>query len=78
MPSRFLGRKMPPSQYFPFGGGIRHCLGRELALLEIRTIVATLLRQARLRFPQPHAAKPQLRGAAMAPHPALRVVVSGR
>lgn len=77
-PGRFLGRRLPPSRYFPFGGGIRHCLGRELALLEIRMIVAALLRRTRLRFLNPRAGRPQLRGAAMAPHDSLSVAVTCR
>ena len=77
-PGRFLGHRLPPAQYFPFGGGIRHCLGRELALLEIRMIVAALLRRTRLRFLNPRAGRPQLRGAAMAPHHSLSVAVTAR
>jgi cytochrome P450 len=76
-PGRFLGGRVSPSHYFPFGGGIRHCLGRDLALLEIRMIVAALLRRVRLDFAGPKA-KPQLRGAAMAPHQTLRVAVGVR
>ena len=78
VPDRFRGRKVPPSQYFPFGGGTRHCLGRELALLEIRVIVTALLRQARVRFLNPRTGKPQLRGAAMAPHHELRIAIDAR
>ncbi len=77
-PGRFLARRVPPAHYFPFGGGIRHCLGRELALLEIRMIVAALLRRTRLRFLNPRAGRPQLRGAAMAPHHSLSVEVTAR
>ncbi len=77
-PTRFLGKRLPPAEYFPFGGGIRHCLGRELALLEIRMIVAALLRRTRLRFLNPRAGRPQLRGAAMAPHHSLQVAVTAR
>lgn len=74
-PERFLERRVPASQYFPFGGGSRHCLGRELALLEIRMITGILLRRARLRFLNPRAGRPQLRGAAMAPNHRLQVDV---
>jgi cytochrome P450 len=39
-PERFLEREMTPYEYFPFGGGTRRCLGRELAMLELRVAVA--------------------------------------
>ena len=37
------GEKVPPWTYFPFGGGVRVCMGKPLAQLEIRLILATLL-----------------------------------
>lgn len=44
-PSRFLGKKPPPHAYFPFGGGIRRCIGEAFALFETRVVLATVLRQ---------------------------------
>jgi cytochrome P450 family 110 len=76
-PGRFLGNPVPTAHYFPFGGGVRRCLGSELALLEIRMITAAVLRRRRLRCVNPEAGVPQLRGHAMAPSPRLRMVVSG-
>ncbi|HEX9680531.1 MAG TPA: cytochrome P450 [Anaerolineales bacterium] len=52
-PSRFLhqGRfRLEPFSYFPFGAGPRHCLGQELAEVEIRLTMAILLPRFRLRF----------------------------
>jgi cytochrome P450 len=74
-PRRFLDTRFPARYYFPFGGGTRHCLGSELAMLEICMITAALLRQRRLRCVNPAAARPQLRGPAMAPSARLRMAV---
>ncbi|WP_247005542.1 cytochrome P450 [Halorientalis litorea] len=40
----------PRFAYFPFGGGPRHCIGKHLAMLEARSIVATVASQYRLDF----------------------------
>lgn len=68
----------PPGAFFPFGGGVRHCPGKDLALTEIRMIVTALLRHRRIRLDVPHSCSPQLRGAAMAPPPSLAMVASCR
>jgi cytochrome P450 len=39
-PERFLDREPTPYEYFPFGGGARRCLGRELAMLELKVALA--------------------------------------
>jgi hypothetical protein len=70
-------RPPPPGAFFPFGGGVRHCLGKDLALTEIRTIVRALLRHKRIRLTSTHCT-PQLRGAAMAPPPSLAMVATCR
>jgi cytochrome P450 len=44
LPERFLGRSYAASEYLPFGGGAFRCLGAAFALLEMRVILATLLR----------------------------------
>jgi cytochrome P450 len=75
-PSRFLGRKHPPSVYLPFGGGARRCLGSQLAMLELRLITASVLRRREWRCLNPAAGRLQLRGHAMAPSSRLRVRVT--
>ncbi|NIH80194.1 cytochrome P450 [Amycolatopsis viridis] len=74
-PSRFLGRRSTPEGYLPFGGGTRFCLGSRLGQLEIRMIVAALLRRRVLRCVNPGAGVPELRGHAMAPSSRLRLEV---
>ncbi|RAS59971.1 hypothetical protein C8D87_113283 [Lentzea atacamensis] len=68
----------PPGAFFPFGGGVRHCPGKDLALTEIRMIVTALLRHRRIRLNAPRSCTPQLRGAAMAPPPSLAMVATCR
>jgi cytochrome P450 family 110 len=68
----------PPGAFFPFGGGVRHCPGKDLALTEIRTIVRALLRHGRFQLNAPRSCTPQLRGAAMAPPPSLAMVATCR
>jgi cytochrome P450 len=47
-PERFLEESPDGSQWIPFGGGTRRCIGASLAMLELRIIVSTIMRHARL------------------------------
>jgi cytochrome P450 len=49
LPERFLGPRLPPHEYAPFGGGVRRCLGEGLALRQMRVILAELLRAFEFR-----------------------------
>lgn len=42
-PERFLGRQFSLYEYLPFGGGHRFCLGKSLALFEMKLVLATIL-----------------------------------
>lgn len=47
-PDRFKlegGDKLKPFSYIPFGGGVRECLGKEFAKLEIKLFAALLIRE---------------------------------
>lgn len=47
-PSRFLDDKPTPYAFFPFGGGIRRCIGMAFALYEMQVALATVLSKVRL------------------------------
>lgn len=47
-PERFLDRTFSPSEFIPFGGGARRCIGAAFALYEMRIILATVLRRFRI------------------------------
>lgn len=47
-PSRFLGRRVSPFEYFPFGGGSRACVGKPFAALQLRILLMRLLQRAEL------------------------------
>ena len=53
-PERFLEEGPGTYTWFPFGGGIRRCIGASFALFEMNVVLKTLLREARLR-PVPDA-----------------------
>lgn len=74
-PSRFLDRTWSGHEYLPFGGGTRRCLGADLAMLEMRIVVAAVLRRVELGRPGPRAGEPHRRGPAMGPAPTLTLAV---
>jgi cytochrome P450 len=52
-PERFLERRFSPNEYFPFGGGVRRCVGMTFALLELQIVLAILLRAFRFAAAAP-------------------------
>lgn len=52
-PERFLPERekaLPPFAYFPFGGGMRVCVGQALAMTEMSLVLASLLSRFRVRL----------------------------
>jgi cytochrome P450 len=47
VPERFIGRRPDTYAWIPFGGGLRKCLGGPLAMLEMRTVLRTMLEELR-------------------------------
>jgi cytochrome P450 len=48
-PERFLGHTPAAWEWYPFGGGVRRCIGAGLALYEMKLVLATLFAHADLR-----------------------------
>ncbi|HEV7672553.1 MAG TPA: cytochrome P450 [Thermoanaerobaculia bacterium] len=73
-PERFTPERAaarPRFAYYPFGGGPRVCIARELALLEMPLILATIARRYRLR-PIPGRSVAPVAGIALRPSGGLR------
>jgi cytochrome P450 len=49
LPERFLGQPAGTYTWIPFGGGVRRCLAASFALLEMRQVMQTVLREVDLR-----------------------------
>jgi cytochrome P450 len=53
-PARFLDRRPAASEWFPFGGSVRRCVGASFAQFEARIVLEELTKA--LRFSTPKAA----------------------
>ena len=49
-PERFLGAKLDPYAFLPFGGGTRRCLGMSFALYEMKIVLGTLLARTQMQL----------------------------
>ena len=56
LPERSVGR--PKFAYFPFSGGQRKCIGDQFTMLELTTVLATVLRAYRFELKEGHEAVP--------------------
>src|SRR3954452_7411301 len=75
-PERFLdGATAEPYTWIPFGGGVRRCLGAAFAQMEMRVVLATVLRRAGLRAAEPAAERTRVRHVTVVPAHGARVVV---
>ena len=73
-PRRFLDQRYPAHQYFPFGGGIRHCIGAALAIYEMKLVLARVFARVDLHLKPGYVAKPRWYFNFIAPSDELPVV----
>lgn len=77
-PERFLERQYSPSEFLPFGGGNRRCLGYTLAMLEMKLVLASVLSQYQLALAEDQAVKPARRGVTLSPLGGVKMIVKGK
>jgi cytochrome P450 len=77
-PDRFVGAKVDPYTWFPFGGGVRRCLGMAFAMFEMRVVLGALFAHTELRLAAPGAVKVVRRTFTLAPDGGTRVVMGAR
>ena len=73
-PERFLEARVDPYAFFPFGGGLRHCLGAAFATYEMKIVLARMLLQVVLRPDPSHTVRVVRRGITFAPSGGLPVI----
>ena len=73
-PHRFVGRRTDPYTFFPFGGGVRHCLGAAFATYEMKIVLARVLSRMNLRPDPDYAVRVVRRGLALGPSSGLPVI----
>ena len=73
-PGRFVGRRSDPYTFFPFGGGVRHCLGAAFATCEAKIVLARVLSRVNLQPDPDYAVRVVRRGLALGPSAGLPVI----
>ncbi len=77
-PSRFVGKKVDSTIYFPFGGGVRRCLGMAFASYEMKIVLATVLSRVELAAAPGPRVRIVRRGITFAPSGGMPIVVTAR
>jgi len=77
-PDRFLGVRPNPSHFFPFGGGVRRCLGAAFATYEMKVVLAEVVRRTDLRIAPGYRMRRVQRAVTYAPSDGMPVVMVGR
>jgi cytochrome P450 len=75
-PERFLTFKPSPSEWLPFGGGLRRCIGAAFAMYEMKMVLAAVLPRIDARLAgEVHLVR---RGITLAPSGGMPVVLTAR
>src|SRR5215472_8959055 len=77
-PDRFVGQTPPAFGWFPFGGGIRRCLGASFATFEMRIVIPEVLHTVVLRPASRRPARIRREAVTFVPHNGARAVVITR
>ena len=75
-PRRMIGATLSPTTWLPFGGGNRRCLGANLAMAEMRIVLAEVLRRVELAATAAAGERQRVRGVVLTPHRGARIQVS--
>jgi cytochrome P450 len=76
-PERFLTFKPSPSEWLPFGGGLRRCIGAAFALFEMKMVLASMLPRVDARLTGERV-RMSRRAVTLAPSGGLPIVVTAR
>ena len=74
-PDRFMAQKFSPSEFLPFGGGSRSCVGMALSLFEMKLVLATVLSSYEFQTNYDHPVRPVRRGITFVPPDDFRLTV---
>jgi cytochrome P450 len=77
-PERFLEGQPSPQTWLPWGGGRRRCPGSHLALLEMKTVLRTVLETMTVSPASRRMERPRWRSVIVTPHAGSRVVLRPR
>jgi cytochrome P450 family 110 len=77
-PERFFQRQFSPYEYLPFGGGSRRCIGLALAQLEMKLVLAAILRDFDLILTEKKPVQAKRRGVTLGPAGGVRMALLGR
>jgi cytochrome P450 len=77
-PTRFLGKRPNPYEFFPFGGGVRRCLGMAFSLYEMKVVLAQVLARVELAAVPGYRVRLVRRSVTFAPSEGMPVVVQRR
>ncbi len=77
-PERFIRQPPPRFGWFPFGGGIRRCLGASFATFEMRIVIPEVLQAVTLRPATRRPARVRREAVTFVPHNGARAVVTTR
>ena len=75
-PERFVARRVDPYTFFPFGGGVRYCLGAAFATYEMKIVLARILSRVTLRPDPGHTVRTVRRGITFVPSGGVPVIRS--
>jgi cytochrome P450 len=77
-PSRFLERSYSAYEYFPFGGGVRTCIGATLAPFELSLALSEIARSVHIEPAHESHVRPVRHGTLLAPSSGMKITVSPR
>jgi cytochrome P450 len=77
-PERFVGVKPGTYTWLPFGGGPRRCVGAAFALMEMKTVLTTVLERVRLATTDAPGERQRVKHVTLVPHRGGRVAVAER
>lgn len=77
-PERFLDAPPDPHTWMPWGGGRKRCPGLHLAMLEMKTVLRTVLAERTIHPASKRMERPRWRSVIVTPHAGSRVILRAR